>query len=195
MCSGFVLSQTASVGDKGKLARLLLPYHAGRITTYTALGVLAGMSFHFFYAWSGFSILRHFVLGLVAVVFLAIFAERVFKRFGFFFPLRVPAGCGLGDLRRLATTTGPVNRYILGVSLGLLPCPMIFAATMAAGATGSPLSGGGVMLAFGIGTMPALIGLTFASGNLLKTSPRFQDGLTLAALGVNGVILLTLAVG
>lgn len=195
MCSGFVLGQFGSVADKGRLARLLLPYHAGRITTYAALGVLAGASFQVISAWSGFAVLRHLLLGLVATLFLTIFAERLLRRFGIFLPLRMPGGCDLGALKRLATTTGSLRRYTLGLSLGLLPCPMILAALLAVAATGNPVVGGLGMLVFGLGTMPALMGLSFASGNLLKSSPRLQDSLTLAALGVNGVILLTLAVG
>lgn len=195
MCSGFVLGQMGAVSDRGGIARLLLPYHAGRITTYAALGGVAGASFHLLSGWSGFGLLRHLLLALVAVVFLAIFAERLLRRFGIFLPLRMPGGCDLGALRRLASTTGSWRRYALGLSLGLLPCPMVFAALMAVAATADPVTGAAGMMIFGLGTMPALVGLAFASGNFLKSSPRLQDSLTLVALGVNGVILLTLAVG
>ncbi|CAL4869622.1 hypothetical protein MMA231_03914 (plasmid) [Asticcacaulis sp. MM231] len=200
MCSGFVLGQAGAVAYKGRLARLLLPYHAGRITTYMALGIVAGASAHLVSAWQGFPVLRHFMLGLVATAFLTMFADRLLRRLGIVVPLRLPFqrltnGCTLGVLRRLSTMTGGLKRYGLGVSLGFLPCPMVFAALLAAASTASPVTGGLGMALFGLGTMPALIGLSFASGNLLKSSPRLQDGLTLAALGINGVVLLALAVG
>ncbi|MDV6331117.1 sulfite exporter TauE/SafE family protein [Asticcacaulis sp. 201] len=195
MCSGFVLSQVSSVATKGKLARLLLPYHAGRVTTYAGLGLAAGASFHLISTWNGFALLRHLMLGLVAILFLALFAGRLLRRLGIVLPFRLPGACDLGALKRLATTTDTGRRYLLGVSLGFLPCPLIFTALLAAATTASPLAGGVGMLLFGLGTTPALMSLSFASGNLLKTSPRLQDGLTLAALGVNGVILLALAVG
>ncbi|ESQ82574.1 hypothetical protein AEAC466_17050 [Asticcacaulis sp. AC466] len=199
MCSGFVLAQVGSVATKGKLARLLLPYHAGRVTTYAGLGVVAGASFHLISTWNGFALLRHLVLGLVAVLFLSLFAGRLLRRLGIVLPFRLPGGlagaCDLGALKRLATTTDIWRRYLMGVSLGFIPCPLIFTALLAVATTASPLAGGVGMLLFGLGTTPALMSLSFASGNLLKTSPRLQDGLTLAALGVNGVILLALAVG
>ena len=198
MCSVFVIGQGQSVADKGRLARLLLPYHAGRITTYVLLGVFAGVSFHLIAGWSGFTVLRHLMLALVATIFLSIFAERLLKRFGVALPfqlgLTVLGGCALRGLNTLRSTTGGLQRYALGLSLGLLPCPLVFAALLAVAASANPVVGGLGMLAFGLGTMPALMGLAFASGNLLNKSPRIQDGLTLAALGINGVILLTLAV-
>lgn len=198
MCSVFVLGQSQSVANKGRLARLLLPYHAGRITTYVVLGAVAGVSFHLIAGWSGFAILRHFMLALVATIFLSVFAQRLLNRFGVSLPFRLGlttlGGCALRGLNTLKSTTGGLRRYALGLSLGLLPCPLVFAALLAVAASADPLIGAAGMLAFGMGTLPALVGLAFASGNLLNKSPRVQDGLTLAALGINGVILLTLAV-
>jgi uncharacterized protein len=45
---------------------------------------------------------------------------------------------------------------LAGIMLGLHPCGLLFAMLVSAAATGSALIGGGVLLAFGIGTMPAL---------------------------------------
>jgi sulfite exporter TauE/SafE len=195
MCSGFVISQIKTVGGGNRFARMLLPYHAGRITTYTGLGAVAGASFHYISAWSGFQMLRHFLLAIVAVLFLTLLADRVLRKFGVTVPLRLPGGCDLRALHRVGTRQSDFSRYALGVSLGFLPCPMVFTALLAVAATANPVTGAVGMLAFGLGTMPALLGLGFAGSNLLKSSPRLQDSLMLAALGVNGVILLTLAVG
>lgn len=197
MCSIFVLGQAASVADKGVVARLLLPYHAGRVTTYAGLGVLGGLSFGLIAGWSGFTVLRHFILAAVAMIFLMALAGRLLNRAGLRLPFRLSLSgrCDFPGLRRLMAAGGALPRFGLGLSLGFLPCPMVFAAIMAASASASPLIGGLAMLAFGLGTMPALMGLSFASLNLLQKSPRLLDGLTLAALGINGVILLTLAVG
>lgn len=192
MCSGFVLGQTP--GGKSVLARLLLPYHAGRIATYCALGAAAAAGFGIF---SGniFSLLRHGLLAVVAVLFLAIFAERILSRFGARLPLRLPAaGCALSAMRRLASVRDPLQRFALGASLGLLPCPLVFAAALGAATTGNAWAGALGMLAFGTGTAPALLGVAFAKQRFLNASPRLQDGLTLAALGLNSAILLTLAV-
>jgi len=192
MCSGFVLGQTPA-GDS-LLARLLLPYHAGRIATYSVLGAVAAAGFGVLTG-SAFAVLRHLLLAVVAVLFLAVFAERLLSRLSVRLPLRLPAaGCALSAMRRLASVRHPLKRFALGASLGLLPCPLIFAATLGAAATGNAWAGALGMAAFGLGTTPALLGITFAKRQILNASPRVQDGLMLAALGLNGAILLTLAV-
>jgi len=197
MCSPFVIGQSSGMAGKSVLARLLLPYHLGRITTYAVLGAVAGAGFHLFAGWSGFFIVRRLVLALVAMVFLITFGERVLARFGLRLPfaLALPRLCDLPRLKQLAGIGQAWKRYALGLSLGLLPCPLVLAAIMAAGTTGQAGLAALSMAAFGLGTLPALLGLAFASSNLLRKSPRLQDGLTLAALGVNGVILLGLAAG
>lgn len=195
MCSVFVLGQQPN--GPSPWARLLLPYHAGRVTTYAGLGILAGTGFGLFMKSGVFPVVRHLVLALAAVLFLAILAERVLAKAGIRMPLRigVGAGCSLKAAGGLGRVKAPLRRYGLGLAMGFLPCPLVLAATAAAGASGSPVAGGLAMLAFGIGTTPALAGLAFARANLLNSSPRIRDGVTLAALALNSVILLALAVG
>jgi len=202
MCAPFVIGQSSGMGGQNVLARLLLPYHLGRITTYAVLGAVAGAGFHLFAGWSGVFIVRRLVLAVVAMVFLMTFADRLLARFGLRLPFTLalprqvlPKICDLPRLKQLAGVDAAWKRYALGLSLGLLPCPLVLAAVMAAGTTGQAGMAAVSMAAFGAGTLPALLGLAFTSSNLLRKSPRLQDGLTLAALGVNGVILLGLAAG
>lgn len=195
MCSIFVLGQQPN--GASPWARLLLPYHAGRVTTYAALGGLAGTGFGLFAATGIFPVIRHLILALAAVLFLAILAERLLARAGIRLPLRIGVGatCSLKAAGGLGRVKAPLRRYGLGLAMGFLPCPLLLAATAAAATTASPVGGAMAMLAFGLGTTPALAGLGFVKGNLLNSSPRVRDGLTLAALALNSVILLTLAVG
>jgi len=192
MCSVFVLAQQPSAASPW--ARLLLPYHAGRVTTYAALGAAAGAGFGLFAATGAFPVVRRLVIALAAVLFLFSLAERLLARAGIRLPLRIGLGAPC-SLKAVCRVQAPLKRYGLGLAMGLLPCPMVLAGVAAAGATASPLTGALAMLAFGLGTTPALMGLAFIKGNLLNSSPRVRDGLTLAALGLNSVILLTLAVG
>ncbi len=196
MCSGFVLSQTAALPAKPATAHLLLPYHLGRMTTYAALGALAGLSFHLIAAWPPFVVLRHLMLAVVAVLFLAIFAERFLRKFNLSLPV-LPAfrpACAASAMTRVARAHSAVARFGLGLSLGLLPCPLLFGALLAVAARADPLVGAVGMAAFALGTTPALMGIGVAGRNLLNSHPRLQDGLTLTALGINGVVLLALAV-
>lgn len=194
MCSPFVLAQRPQ--DPTFLGRLLLPYHLGRVSTYVALGAAAGAGTSFWIGSPVFTVVRHLVLALVAAMFLWIFAERFLLRAGLRLPFRLPYAlpCALPSMSKLQNIRHPAGRYVLGLSLGLLPCPLVYGATVAAATTGNPWLGALAMGAFGLGTTPALVGLGYARGSLLKSSPRLQDILSLAALGINGVILLALAV-
>jgi hypothetical protein len=60
--------------------------------------------------------------------------------------------------------TGPGGGYLLGVALGFLPCGFLYAALAAAAATADPLQGALAMLAFGLGTVPALVLVGIAPG-------------------------------
>lgn len=197
MCSTFVLAQTQNQtnGLPGRGAQLLLPYHAGRLVTYTTLGAVVGLGFHFISATPVFAVVRHLLLTLVAVLFLATFAERALSRFG----VRLPAvrglapGCAISAMRRVGATHGALARFSLGMALGFLPCPMVFAALMAVAATADPLKGAMGMAAFALGTMPVLMGIGVAGSGFLNSSPCARQALSLAAFGVNGVVLLALA--
>ncbi|ESQ77668.1 sulfite exporter TauE/SafE family protein [Asticcacaulis sp. AC402] len=195
MCSGFVLGQSAEVRDQGGFARLLLPYHLGRATTYAALGAVSGISLRLVASGEVFVVLRHLLLVLVALTFLAVFAERFLRKAGLSLPaLPLPRpSCAVSAMARLTKVRGTAGRFGLGLALGLLPCPVVFAALMASAAHGDPWLGAAGLFAFALGTMPALMGIGLAGGQILNSHPRLRDGLSLAALGINGVVLLALS--
>lgn len=136
---------------------LLLPYHAGRLTTYAALGAIAGAT--------GFSMLRQAeslrgMLLLVAALMLLATAWRVHPAFRATLPLPAPL---LHLARRLDRTRAP-GAYMFGMLLGLLPCGLLYAALVSASVTASPLGGAAAMMAFGLGTMPLLVGIGILGG-------------------------------
>ncbi|WP_298333776.1 sulfite exporter TauE/SafE family protein [Asticcacaulis sp.] len=193
MCGPFVLMQIAAPGQS-RWARLLLPYHAGRLTTYALLGAAAGSVLFFLPASPVLELVRRALLALVATAFLYLLAEGLLTRFG----LRLPFRLGLRLPCRLKAMSGHnsprvVARYALGLSLGLLPCGLVFVALTAVAAAGNPLSGALGMLAFGAGTVPALSALGLFGAPLLQRWPWFQDALRLTALGVNAVLLFALS--
>ena len=80
-----------------------------------------------------------------------------------------------------------MRAYPLGLVLGFLPCGLSYSAFAAAAATGSPVAGMAIALAFGAGTLPALLlagavvsALSFRARGLLQ---RAGGGLV-ALLGV-----------
>ncbi len=83
-------------------------------------------------------------------------------------------------------TRGPRWGFALGMLMGLLPCAPLLPIEIAALATGVPLYGALTMLAFGLGTVPALAGFGAASGLVgarARGSFAIATGLLVIALG------------
>lgn len=190
MCAPFVLLQLPGDAGGASLRRLgggLLPgYHLGRLTTYTALGAVLGASGGALGMLAGTRWILAALLALAAAGFLFQALKRIL-------PLRLDApGARLGvPLARLAgkllRRRSGVRGYALGVVLGFLPCGFLYAALLAACATGSALGGAVAMAGFALGTVPALavVGL-FGAGVLHRLRGR-------AALAATPILLLNAA--
>lgn len=63
-------------------------------------------------------------------------------------------------VQRAARVQGLPGRATLGLAWGLLPCGLVYTILLTAASTGIFLQGSLVMLAFGAGTLPALLGMT-----------------------------------
>lgn len=203
MCGGFVLGQVADRVARLPAAHLcewrrigagaLLPYHLGRLTTYAALGILAGGSGGVLARLPWFGLLSAVLLLLAAALFLLHGLRRYLP------PLaaleRAPPRWG----RTVARLTARIDRtratggYALGLVLGLLPCGFLYAALAAAAATLSPLFGGLGMLAFGLGTAPALIATGIAGHAAGRRWHRGVARLSPAVMLVNAALLAALA--
>jgi len=182
MCGPFVLGQVANrldgAGEVSEFARLkaaaLLPYHLGRLTTYAALGAVAGGLSQAVVSLTGF---REFLAAMLAIGALVMLGAAL----GHF---RLAAGMApparmLRWLRPLFARPSGLRGYGLGLVLGLLPCGMVYGALTIAAAGGGAPQGALGMAAFAVGTMPALM-LAGFSGALAarrwKTMLRYVAG-------------------
>ncbi len=169
MCGPFVLAQAAATRADAPVLRrlaggLLLPYHAGRLATYAALGAVA--------ATLGLGIVALSPVRLTLALLLEgaalLFAAQAVARLVPYLPghwagrwtgkLASGWAAGLARLcRGLLAEPSPAGRFALGAVLGLLPCGFLYGALAAAAATRSPLAGAAAMAAFGLGTVPSLV--------------------------------------
>ena len=201
MCGPFVIAQAAAAADRsqagGMLARLigaaLLPYHLGRMLGYGLLGASAGGLAGVVALGTG---LHHVLAALLALAALLMFAQAS-TRIAALLP-RMPAPRLPGALQRhlgalLAAPTG-LRGAALGLMLSALPCGLLYGALAGAAATGSALGGALAMLAFVVGTMPALIGVALLGRFFGR---RAGPGMRLAGaalFALNGVMLAAMAV-
>jgi sulfite exporter TauE/SafE len=174
MCGPFVMSQTAArlshlpPNQLTEWRRLqgaaLLPYHAGRLTTYVGLGVTAAslaaplrMMAWFHYLGAGLLMVAGLLFLLQALRSVRPFlVHRLMPRRFMLSFLRMPSWLQPITQRLFAAPTG-WRGYGLGVVLGFLPCGLIYAAIMVVTARADPLGAALGMAAFAIGTIPALL--------------------------------------
>lgn len=194
MCGPIVLAYSVAIESTGPAASPLLQnhlaYHAGRILTYSVLGVLAGIAgamLGLVGRLAGFShILGLVVGGLMIVAGISLFglipANVLQGKL-----LRIPSSF-FRRVARLLSAPGPKNRFLLGLALGFLPCGLIYAALLKAMSAGSAVAGAFSMLAFGLGTSLALLVLGMFSSAIRIRLNRW--GSQFAAVGVTLMGLL-----
>lgn len=203
MCGVFVLGQMSErmarlpsdhLCERQRIANgLLLPYHLGRLTTYAGLGALAAGSAAVFGRVVWFGNLSAALLVVAATLFLAQALGRILPT-GIRFD-QAPRAWGrlIGRFTQRIVRGSAFGEYLLGVALGFLPCGFLYAAIAAAAAAARPELGAAAMVAFGLGTTPALmvVGVVgHAAGR------RWNSGVMAAApvvMVLNAILLLVLA--
>ena len=92
---------------------------------------------------------------------------------------------------RASSLPGGTGRLLLGLCWGLLPCGLVYSVLLTASAAGSPVSGATVMLAFGIGTLPSMLGMSLAAPAL---AALLSDQWTKKLMGAALILLAVLSV-
>ena len=95
---------------------------------------------------------------------------------------------GKGRFKRLLDSRSAASKVALGMAVGFLPCGLSWAMIVKAATTQSAMAGLVIMLAFGLGTVPALF-LPGLSASLISVRLRLA-GERLAALSVIAMGLL-----
>jgi sulfite exporter TauE/SafE len=92
---------------------------------------------------------------------------------------------------RASSLPGGSGRLLLGLCWGLLPCGLVYSVLLTASAAGSAVSGAAVMLAFGIGTLPSMLGMSLAAPAL---ATMLSDRWTRKLMGAALILLAVLSV-
>ncbi len=180
MCGGIVATLTAGLPREQRqwLSRQLpfqLAYNAGRIASYTIAGAVMG------------------ALGAVALQLVPVYlAQRLLYLIaaGFMLALGLYLGGwwqGMTHIERLGERLWrqiePLGRRFLpvrhwwqalavGVVWGWLPCGLVYSVLIWSAGSGGPLQGALLMLVFGLGTLPNLLGLGLLAGAAARLSEQ-----------------------
>ena len=162
LVSAFALRRQAAKQD---LSTPLIIYQLGRLTTYALLGAAAGglgaVLATALRPWQGaFSIAVGALIILTGLGLIGVLPLQ--HGFASLAPARL-ASRGVKGLLAASHAAAP---FALGLANGLLPCGAVYAMTLLAAVQGDPLRGAGVMLIFGFGTLPAMLGFGYAAGLL-----------------------------
>lgn len=184
MCGPLALALPGAGNSPQALLVGRLGYNAGRIVTYTIMGALFGL------LGRGFElagIQRWVSLTLGAIILTSLFVS---KRLALGFPATKAVGWLKGVFGKLLHRRTVGSLLLIGMLNGLLPCGLVYVACAAATSTGSLAGGTGYMVAFGLGTVPMMLGLSLAGAKVqFRLRLRLQR-LIPVSLGIVGCLLL-----
>lgn len=160
-------------------------YNVGRITTYMALGGVAGLVALFFYL----PFMQARVAQVTGILLIGVAVLQLLPHFRLAFFARVHSNAAKW-IAPWMRNAGHGRFFLLGMLNGLLPCGMVASALVVSIAAQDWVSGVGYMLAFGAGTFPLML-LASVFGVYLSGRTRRLIGWLgpLYAIGL-GVLLL-----
>ncbi len=179
MCGPFVLTYTLKLSENSIVVKPTfwqqfyphLLYNSGRLLTYVFLGQLFGLLGQTLGTVVAF---KSFQGGLIIFAGLVMVLMGI-QMSGFLPKTQRDTFWGVGKftsiVQSMLNRVNPNNVFGLGVVLGFLPCGVLYAAFAKAAATQTIWGGGLTMLAFGLGTFPAMI-LTGVTAHLISSHLR-----------------------
>ncbi len=198
MCGSIIGSLTLSLSpeirhNKKQLLPFIISYNAGRITSYSIAGILIGM----------IEMLATMPLGEThGHRFLQIISAIIISSAGFYIAGWFPRFAYIEKIglylwrriepygRKLIPVKNLKQGFLFGMVWGWLPCGLVYAALALTATTGHVIQSGLTMLAFGLGTLPAVVGVGFMTG-ILTTLSRMQRFKEIVGLVMISLALLT----
>lgn len=205
MCGPLVFALPGQVGR----FRAHLAYHAGRLGTYTLVGLAMGGLGGLMRFLAGraaadpltgvaavqiaFGLLAGVLLAVLGLARLGLIGEPVWMTGGGL--ARLP---GIGALlRRAGQGTAPAM-LVSGAVMGFLPCGLSFGAFSRVLAIDDPLQGAALTFAFGVGTLPGLLLLGSGLAPLIRRFRRHSDilaGILMIGMAAALIVKSAAAVG
>lgn len=191
MCGGMAGALGMRAKASGGSHRQALLYQAGRIGGYTVAGALVSAF--------GATALHAFDLGQLSFalrvasgIFIVLVGSRLLLRWNPLAPLERWGARFWQRLRPLAQRAARGNDTAsalwLGFLWGWLPCGLVYSMLLFAAMSGNVRTGAGIMLAFGLGTLPSMLAGSFLAAQLQRLLssrwPRLASGAALVTFGV-----------
>lgn len=201
MCGPFVIAQASGfktpegAQPETWYRRLLLPYHFGRLTTYTILGITTSAISVPLLHIPALRILSSLLLIFAGILFLASAFSQLFpiKYFNINFNLCGTPRWIMKFVVPLLPSHSLWGGYLLGILLGFLPCGLVYAAIAAVAATGNILESAFGMIAFAVGTMPVLMVMSMSGKMLRNKQYSWIKPASAILMACNSIVLFAMA--
>lgn len=208
MCGPFVLTQVSnslqktSLDNFSEFKRLknlaLLPYHLGRITTYSLIGFCCSFLTTNVQQLIGFKIFSALFLLIAALIFLNLLFDKKLQILGKIrlrFKSKFLEDATVFLTKKISflfQNPQGIQGYFLGIILGFIPCGLLYAAFLIAGSFSNSIWAAIGMIFFGISTFPSLF-LTACGGHVFSKIPEFKF-IAKAVILVNVITLALMSV-
>lgn len=185
MCGSIIGTLTLSLkpeirNNKSTLFSYVLNYNLGRISSYTLAGLLVGLAEMLltfpFGAGHGHRILQLFSASIM--VGAGLYIAGWFPRFAYIEKVGAKLWKQLEPYgHKLIPVSSRTQAYLFGMIWGWLPCGLVYAALALAATTGDIGRSAMTMFAFGLGTLPSVMGVGIMTDVLTKLSrmQRFKQ--------------------
>ncbi len=195
MCGSIIGTLTLSLSpairaNKTSLFPFVFNYNLGRITSYALAGGIVGLLQTLVtleLGQYGYRLLQ--ILSALIMASAGLYIAGWFPRFAYIEKTGLHIWKKIEPYgRKLIPVKSRSQAYLFGMVWGWLPCGLVYAA-LALAATADTVSHGALtMLAFGLGTLPAVMGVGIMNGILIKLSKmqKFKQtvGLIMVALAL-----------
>ena len=184
MCGGFVAAFSAArvipIHSRRPPFFQIVAFNAGRITTYTMLGAVSGLlGGELAFALGAQTAL--YVLANAMLIAVGLHLSGFTRFLSFFENLGAPFWRKVQPLLKVR------GAYVPGLAWGFIPCGLVYGALAVAAVAGSAPGGAAAMLAYGLGTLPWLMGAGIAVQLIRKPLFRSAIGAGVLGFGVYGL--------
>lgn len=194
MCGSVIGALTLSLPvEVRESQRKMLPYvfnyNLGRLLSYGAAGAIVGLISSPLASFDGHLVLRY--LSVLVMISMGLYLAGWFPKFARMERLGAPIWKGLQPIgQKLLPVRKRSQALLLGIVWGWLPCGLVYAALAVAATVGEPVKASLVMLAFGVGTLPAVMGAGLFTG-LLSSMARIKHLRQVAGVSIIMMALAT----
>ncbi len=183
MCGGIMGALTLAIPSRAKAKQLaiLVAYNLGRIGSYALMGLLVGFFAEQLAAWGGGVFLR--VLAGALLIAMALYLADWWRGLTKLEALGRYVWVYIQPLGKSLMPVDSIKKAVcLGALWGWLPCGLVYAALVLAMTQPLALLSAGAMLAFGFGTLPAVLAAGLAAQRLTAILQRRQLRFVLAII-------------